>query len=113
MIEYLQDKDDKIIAFVDWKLIDKFGKLDNFGTYCWVDNFFMHPSLNIFLVMQEFAERIIKRASWIEYLYFQRYEKYGDRWKLYKANTILRRIKYGWNKNRNSASPDYACTVSK
>lgn len=92
MIEVIFNEKNYCIAYVDWKLIDNYGNLDNHGTYCWVDSFWVHPSISIFSVVEEFTKKVIKRASWIEYVYFQRYEKYGENsWKLYRIETFLRR----------------------
>lgn len=93
MIEDIKDIDGKVIAYVDWKLVDRDYALDNRGIVCWVDNYYTHPSLGLHEATKRLSEKVLKVAPWIEYILFQRAEKYGeDSWKLYKLDRILRRI---------------------
>lgn len=113
VIETISDEQDKIVAYCDWKLINQFLKLDNKGLTCWIDNFFCHNSIDIFYAIDVFTRKIITKAPWIKYVYFQRYYKYGnDSWKLYNAEKFLRRIKYGFDQDTGYASPNYCRSVS-
>lgn len=113
MLEALHDKENKVVAYIEWALINGMGEIDDKGEYCWVKELWVHYEKNIRTAMDAFTRRIINIAPTIKYVYFQRYEKYGqDSWKTINAENFLRRIN-GRNKDRNFTSPHYTSTIGK
>ena len=82
MIYKVHDKDDRVISYVVYYLLDKSGKFDPHGDYAYVEDIWVHKSMRFKHTMWKMLRTLIPRHS-NKYIYWAR-GKYKDRIKIYE-----------------------------
>lgn len=81
-------RDDKIICFCDWTLVDEQGSVDNFGRYVFVRELWVHREWRGKRLIRKIISSVIEKAPSAVYAYWER-RKYGDRIKLFTREELL------------------------
>ncbi len=74
--------DGKVIAYVDYQIVDSFGHLSELGQYCWVNECWVHKDFRKRKILNWFVEREHLKWPTVKWLYYKR-RKYGDRIRQY------------------------------
>ena len=90
MIETIKDSDNKVVAFIEWTLVDKDGKICNDGVYVFVNELWVHESLRNGNVIRNFIQLIASKTPQCEYGYWER-RKYNCRLKMFKLEQLLKK----------------------
>lgn len=83
MILVKHDIDNKVIAYVDYDVVDIEGKSDCCGEYAYVRYYWVHDDYRWKNLIKYFVEEAKKRHYCLKYIYYNRF-KYNDRMKMYK-----------------------------
>ena len=90
MILVERDINDKVVAYIDYEIVNSKGKVEDDGTYCYVRDAWIHKSFS-----KQEGKRLLKwfiakghsMYPQVEWLYFER-GKYNDRTRIYKIRRM-------------------------
>jgi hypothetical protein len=103
MISAWKDENDKVIAYCEFNIVNKYGIPDNNGKYCFVNNAWVHKNYRF----KKYLYKMFIKESWkypqLDFIYWQR-AKYDKRISLLD----IRRL-YG-RRNRNTTTTNAANT---
>jgi len=78
-----KDKDDKIIAYIDFQIVDRWGHLTEGGQYCYVRDAYIWRGIRGNLsIFRRWVEREHPKYPQVRWIYFQR-SKYNKRLSIY------------------------------
>ena len=89
MLETKKDKEGKIIAFLEWNLLDDNGQFDNKGNWAWVEEVFIHKDYRQNGILKELSQIARKKIPWVKNFYFRR-KKYNERQRHYSISKYLK-----------------------
>lgn len=72
MTEYIKDPKGNLLAFVEFAVVDKNGKIDDNGEYVWVSDMYVNPNCRNNGMIPKFIDRITKRVPKAKYGYYKR-----------------------------------------
>lgn len=72
MVAVKHDKRDKVIAYVDYEIVDKQGKWDRYGEYCWVRHLWIHKSVKNKYTLKDFVETEHRKFPTVRWIYYQK-----------------------------------------
>lgn len=87
MLEHIHDSDDKVIAYCEWMLVNKFGCADSKGEYVFVRDMFVHKDLDGLRTIRRFISDVIAKCPTAQWAYWER-RKYGNRMKMFSKKRI-------------------------
>jgi hypothetical protein len=76
MIITEHDKENKVVGFIYYNIVDKEGQLDDNGEYAYIFECWIHESVRGDGVLSKFARIGEQRHPSLKYVYYDR-EKYG------------------------------------
>ena len=82
MIAVKQDEDNKVVAYVDYYIVDKFGYPCEVGQYCYVKKCWVHESIRYEYTLKNFVEEEHIKFPTVKWIYYER-EKYNKRMSIY------------------------------
>lgn len=82
MLLLRKDKEDKVIAYVEYTIVDKYGHPCEVGQYCWVRDIWVHRSIRHQFTLKDFVEEGHEKFPTVRWLYYKR-GKYNDRMSIY------------------------------
>jgi len=88
MIESIKDNEDRVVAYIEWSLRDKFGLEAKDGIFVWVNDLWVHKDYRHKKLIRMLSIKIYKRVPWVEHVYWKRH-KYGGRKSQYEVKEIL------------------------
>lgn len=91
MISVLHDTDNKVIAYVDFEIVDKNGNWSNNGEYCFVRYLFIHESIKDKYALKDFVMKEHSKFPSVKWLYYQRQERGDDRMRIYPITRFYRK----------------------
>ena len=91
MVAALHDKEGKVVAYVDYEIVDKNGIWCNNGEYCFVRHLFIHPSVKDKYTLKDFVMKEHARFPSVRFLYYQREEKGDKRMRFYPITRFYRK----------------------
>ncbi len=99
MLEVLKTSEGEIKACLEFYIVDKNGRLDDKGLYCWVNDAYVSKSAQNNGILKSFVGVVMKRYPQLQFGYFAR-DKYKDennKWRvrLYPKSWWLKLIKEG------------------
>ena len=77
-----KDKDDKVIAYLEYEIVDKWGHPCEGGQYCYVRDIFVHKSIKNKFNFKTWVELEHPKYPQVKFLYWQR-QKYQNRMSIY------------------------------
>lgn len=95
MIEVKKDKQEKVVSYVVWQLVNEKGHFDKHGKFVWVDDLWIHPDYRNNGIIREFINKITEKSG-ANYCYFKR-KKYDGRMSIYRKFNIYTRRKICWD----------------
>jgi len=78
MVSALHDKRDRVIAYVDYEIVDKSGNWNQQGQYCFVRHLFIHKSIKNKYTLKDFVMKEHSKFPSVKWLYYQK-EKANDK----------------------------------
>ena len=90
MIIVKHDSDNKVVAYVDYTIVDNTGKQLKLGQYCFVRFVWIHKSVNRKGIPKEFIKEGHKKNPTVKWLYFKR-KKYSYRMSIYDINKCYKK----------------------
>lgn len=91
MVAALHDKDDKVIAYVDYEIVDKDGKWDSNGEYCFVRHLFIHKSIKDRYTLKDFVMTEHVKFPSVKYIYYERRYKSNSKMRMYPIINFYRK----------------------
>lgn len=82
MLEVKKDDKDKVIAYLEWQIVNKHGIGREDGEYLFVRDIWIHKDYERKNIIREFIEKIRYQTPYVLWIYWQR-KKYNDRVKLF------------------------------
>lgn len=90
MVEVIKDKDDKVIAFCEWNLLDRNGHFDDKGKYVWVQDLWIHDKHRGNGMLRDIINKIaLQRAPESIICSFRR-GKHNKRLRVYGRHKIVK-----------------------
>ena len=90
MVAVKYDTDGRVVAYVDYEIVDKDGHWCNNGDYCFVRYLFIHPSVKNKYTLKDFVMKEHMRFPSVKWLYYQRQEKGDDKMRCYPITRFYR-----------------------
>lgn len=78
MISVIQDIDDKVIGYVEWRQVGQSGFDKVGGEYVWLQNLWIHHEFRGRSILQQLIADVLAKSPEAKYGYFTR-EKYDNR----------------------------------
>ena len=85
------DSNGKIDAYGEFRIVDSEGKEDKYGTWAWINDVWIHPSLRrrgFNMILRSFIENEHKKLPWVTFIYWTR-GKHGGRKSCYEIRRML------------------------
>ena len=92
MIESFKDVEGRILAYCEWQVVDKNGKIDKYGEYVYVNDIYIAPNYRQNGLIRKFINKIESLVPKANYVYWKR-EKYNNKKSIWRRFNITRRIK--------------------
>lgn len=87
MILIKRDDDKKVIAYVDYDIVDMCGKNCIDGIYAFIRYMWVHESIRNNRLIRYFIKEALIRHKQLKYIYYNRF-KYNDRLRMYNIREI-------------------------
>ena len=90
MLETIKDDQDKIVAYIEWNLVNNKGKTDDQGTYVFVrDLWCWKPLRGKLKFIRHFISEISRKVPTVRYAYWER-EKYSGRMRIFNKERLVK-----------------------
>ena len=90
MIETIRDDEDKVVAYIEWSLVNNSGRTSKLGKYIFVNELWIHKSLRRGKILRGFIQLIGTKTPTARYAYWER-RKYDCRMKMFKVEQLLKK----------------------
>lgn len=82
MLALQHDKEGRVVAYVEYLIVDKDGSINDQGEYCYCKNAWVHKSVERGKLLKEFVMEEHMKWLQVKWLYFKR-SKYNYRLRMY------------------------------
>lgn len=95
MIARAEDKDGKIIGFIEWRQVGQSGFDKYQGEYVWINDFWIHDDYRSKEVFKELVEKVLNSSHPSKFCYWRRRKYNGRVSKLYTREHFERLVEKG------------------
>ena len=89
MVSVKHDTDGKVIAYAEYFIVNGNGTLNPDGTYCYVNDLWIHTSLRHKRIVRKFLNEEISKWPLLKRVYWKR-KKYNDRIKEFDTSKLIK-----------------------
>ncbi len=88
MIVTLKDPDDKVITYIEYRLVDHRGLDSEVGRWIWINNIWIHKSLERQGILRKLMRDNVAKYPTAKWFYFKR-TKYNGRIRKYEIRRFI------------------------
>ncbi len=89
MIVTIKDKDDRVTAYAEFRLVDHAGRDCEVGRWIWIGSIWVHKSIQRQGMLKKLLRTHIGRFPTAKWIYFRRHKKYGGRMRQYDIRRMI------------------------
>lgn len=90
MISSLKDKEGRIIAYVEWRLVGQSGFDKQDGEYVYINDIWVHGDYRMKHLLNRMTDEVMRQVPTAKYCYFQRLKR-NENLRMYTRDTFQRR----------------------
>ena len=98
MINVIHDKGGKVVAYVDYDIVNKDGSWNNYGEYCFVRYIWKHRSLKKKGILQDFVEQEHMKFPTVKWIYYERNDRINKKMRIFNITRFYRKEKRNGNR---------------
>ena len=90
MVTSIKDNEGKVIAYAEYRIVDKNGIDTKEGEYCWINDCYIAPQFRYCGLLKEMLRIEFKKHNWVRWIYFIR-SIHNERTRIYDIKKFLKK----------------------